>query len=76
MVVFDGYMEAPGQEICLGPYGRWERERERAKHNEEEEGSVHFLMFFFIIADEFSVSNNLMKQFVSLIAYYRRKIRW
>ena len=38
-----------------------ERETERAKQNEEEDGGVRILTFCFIFTNRFSIGNNLMK---------------
>ena len=54
----------------MGDAREREREREREHNEEEEEGGVHVLMFCVIITDEFFVSNNLTKRFISLIMSY------
>ena len=79
MAVSGGETEALAARKWFGAIMRDEREREREREsrerqrlqrNEEEGKGVHILIFCVIIIDGFSIGNNLMNQFVSLITYY------
>ena len=64
---------ANGQVGVLARARKRERERERETNvrSEEEEGGIRDLMFFVTITDGFSVSNDLIKRFISLTTNYR-----